>query len=288
MLVSVVIPVYRRPLAANAAIRSVLIETGVNVELIIVDDGSPEPFVMAPDNALDPRVRLVRNELNAGAAAARNRGVREARGRWIALLDSDDLWRPGKLAAQRTFAEAAQAAGAPPLTTFVTGFSQVNLATGGRRNRVPIDADKPEDFAAGCWFAPGSTSLIPRTAFERVGLFDERLERLEDLDWFLRLSLAGGRVLTLQSIWADVQVGSRPTRERLDRAISLLREKWLGSQGYHLSRRARRHLAAYLWIEVASNRYHQADWLEFLWAYVRSWILVPRLRPHLKDWWSVR
>lgn len=99
-LVSVIMPAYRCAGTIDTAIVSVL-EQEVELELIVINDQSPDQLdqVMAGYGG-DSRVRYVKNEKNLGAAGSRNRGVRMARGKYIAFLDADDWWEPGKLAAQ--------------------------------------------------------------------------------------------------------------------------------------------------------------------------------------------
>ena len=99
-LISVVIPVFNRPLGARRAIASVLAQQDLgahDLEIVVVDDCSEPPLILP---GADQRVRLLQLAQNAGAAAARNAGIRAARGEFVALLDSDDVWLPGKLAAQ--------------------------------------------------------------------------------------------------------------------------------------------------------------------------------------------
>jgi glycosyltransferase involved in cell wall biosynthesis len=283
--VSVVIPVYARQVDAEAALRSALAQSDVAFEIIVVDDGSPTAFRLPEDLAGDPRIRLVRLDRNAGAAAARNRGIREARAPWLAFLDSDDLWLPGKLARQLGQV-AAVGAQDTALVGFVTGFRQIELASGASLVRIPVASMDPADFAAGCWFGPGSTALLPRAAFERIGPIDETLERLEDLDWFLRFALAGGGIQVLEAVEVDVRVGGRPSREKLDRAVAVLRRKWLAADSpTRLPPALRRNLAAYLLVEQASTRYFAGDPVGCCVALLRSWLLRPRLRLHLKRWW---
>ena len=99
-LVSVVMPAYRCADTIGAAIESVLCQN-VDLELIIVDDCSPEDLerAIAPWRQ-DPRVIYLKNEENRGAAASRNLAVDRARGEYVAFLDSDDIWAPGKLEKQ--------------------------------------------------------------------------------------------------------------------------------------------------------------------------------------------
>ncbi len=100
-LVSVIIPVYNGQDYVADAIRSALLQTYRNIEVIVVDDGSTDDtaVVLQAQAALDPRVRIIR-QANGGVARARNRGLAEARGEFVAPLDADDLWDPAKLARQ--------------------------------------------------------------------------------------------------------------------------------------------------------------------------------------------
>src|SRR5436190_9018266 len=96
--VSVVIPTYNYARYLGAAIDSALQQTHAPLEVIVVDDGSTDDTPRLLDGYGD-RIRVIRQK-NSGVAAARNAGVREARGELIAFLDSDDLWKPRKLELQ--------------------------------------------------------------------------------------------------------------------------------------------------------------------------------------------
>ena len=105
ILVSVIIPYYNAARTLGRAIDSALAQD-VPLEVLVIDDGSPE----SPDSVLrlykgDPRVKLIRQEKNSGVAAARNEGVRQARGRYVAFLDADDWWAPDKLRKQLALAK---------------------------------------------------------------------------------------------------------------------------------------------------------------------------------------
>ena len=110
-LTSVIIPVFNREQSLRAVLDSVLAQTCRDFELIVVDDGSTDGS-LAIMKSYGERIRPI-SQRNAGAGAARNAGIRAAQGRWIAFLDSDDVWRPEKLATQLKF--MAQKAGNPPL-----------------------------------------------------------------------------------------------------------------------------------------------------------------------------
>ena len=106
-LVSIIMPSYNTANYIAASIQSVLDQTYPNWELIIVDDCSTDDTdaVVAPF-LTDARIRYLKNEQNSGAAISRNRALREAKGRWVAFLDSDDLWYPTKLEAQLKFMQS--------------------------------------------------------------------------------------------------------------------------------------------------------------------------------------
>ena len=109
VLVSVIIPSYNAKETLAQAVESALAQD-VPLEVLIIDDGSKVP-VMETLAAFwgEERIRILRNEHNEGVAAARNRGIREARGRYIAFLDADDWWADGKLPAQLTAMEKSKA-----------------------------------------------------------------------------------------------------------------------------------------------------------------------------------
>lgn len=102
-LVSIIMPSYNTASYIEETVRSVLNQTYTNWELIIVDDCSTDNTDEILDKISDDRIRIYKNKKNAGAAVSRNRALREAKGRWIAFLDSDDLWFPDKLEKQLQF-----------------------------------------------------------------------------------------------------------------------------------------------------------------------------------------
>lgn len=105
-LVSIITPSYQTDAYIAETIKSVLAQTYTNWEMIIVDDCSTDQTDEVVNTFLtDSRIRYLKNERNSGAAVSRNRALKEAKGRWIAFLDSDDLWEPKKLEKQIAFME---------------------------------------------------------------------------------------------------------------------------------------------------------------------------------------
>ena len=105
-LVSIIMPSYNTGGLIQKSIESVLAQTYQNWELIIVDDCSKDNTDEVVDGIKDSRIKYLKNEKNSGAAVSRNRALREATGKWIAFLDSDDLWLPDKLEKQIGFMES--------------------------------------------------------------------------------------------------------------------------------------------------------------------------------------
>lgn len=101
-LVSVVVPTYNAPQMLRATLDTVFAQTFTDFELVVVDDGSTDDTPQVLASITDPRLRVVRQP-NAGIGHARNRGIDESRGTYVALLDHDDLWHPEKLATQVAF-----------------------------------------------------------------------------------------------------------------------------------------------------------------------------------------
>ena len=153
-LVSIIMPSYNTAGYIGETINSVLKQSYANWELIIVDDCSPDNTDEVVESYLsDTRIKYLKNEKNSGAAVSRNKALREAKGSWIAFLDSDDLWMPDKLEKQVKFMEK-------------TGvhFSYTNYAeidTEGKRNGVSVTGPKiitKTGFFNYCW--PGCLTVM--------------------------------------------------------------------------------------------------------------------------------
>lgn len=98
-MISVVIPLYNKEQSIASTLQTVLKQTYLDFEIVIVNDGSTDHSVEEVTKVLDPRIRLI-HQKNAGVSAARNRGIEEAKGEYIAFLDADDEWQPDYLKTQ--------------------------------------------------------------------------------------------------------------------------------------------------------------------------------------------
>jgi glycosyltransferase involved in cell wall biosynthesis len=186
-LVTVVTPAYNIAKYIGETVDSVLRQTFRDFEYLVVDDGSTDNSVDVVKAHVgdDPRFRLVRGE-HRGPSAARNGGIREAKGQYIALVDGDDRWHPKFLERQLRLIQSL-----PPDVGAVFCRSRLVLENGTlvflqwqRAGRYDFD-----DFLVDSNPARNCSSLLIRAScFADVGGFDEDLRRLEDLDMWLRIA----------------------------------------------------------------------------------------------------
>lgn len=223
-LVSVVVPVYNRPTLVQEAIRSVLEQTEPRFELVVVDDGSTDGTagVVEARFGHDPRLRVVRQQ-NGGTAAARNRGIDEARAPWIAFLDDDDVWLPGYLEGQlRVAAENPDAAAVLCDARFEGSWERKAPTVFSRRSwKTP---DSLEAMLDGAWGLP--SSLMLRTDVARALHFSREYRVSEDTEFFFRFHLAGHRLVenpAVLSTWRKHDGGGADTKQKTsdDTAVAL-------------------------------------------------------------------
>lgn len=189
MNVSVVIPLYNKSRYITRAINSVLAQTHKNFELIVVDDGSTDNGKEVVRQVADPRLRLITQD-NAGASAARNRGIQEARAELVAFLDADDEWLPEFLEIVMGLHERHPEAG-----MFATAYR----CCAGEKTWHPIYIDCPNShngglladyFSSSIYSTPvcSSAVMIPKQVLRVIGLFPVGISRGEDLNTWARIA----------------------------------------------------------------------------------------------------
>jgi len=184
-LISVIIPAYNAQKTILETVESVLQQTFVDFEVIIVDDGSQDSTLKIVSDITDSRLKVL-SYPNAGACVSRNRGFAQAKGEFIAFLDADDLWTPDKLEAQLAALQAnPQAAVAYSWTNCIDEASQFLR----RGNHLSINGDVYAELLLSDVLENGSNPLIRREALAAVGGFDESLTGVEDWDLYLRLAV---------------------------------------------------------------------------------------------------
>ena len=172
-LVSVIIPVFNGAAYIEEALASIAAQKYPALDLILVDDGSLDNSAFIAQvfcHQTGLPLRTI-SQANLGPSAARNQGIRAARGELVAFLDADDLWNPAKLHTQLGFLLTH------PENQVIWG--QVQMFSSQNQQRTLLGQP---------WLGPNTGCLLIRRAvFEQVGLFDETMRSGEDLDWCLRM-----------------------------------------------------------------------------------------------------
>ena len=187
--VAVVIPVFNRADVITEAVESVLMQDGIDVEIIVVDDGSTDAIgEVLVDLARLPQVTTLRQD-NAGPSAARNAGVAAARASLVTFLDSDDLMTPGRLRKQYDAWQAAL-----PDRVVVIGHEEVDIAEGvGVPPHVQGRLDTNETKYP-------TSAFLHRDEFEAIGGYDEAMRLAEDVDLLMRLEDVGCTTVVLDDV----------------------------------------------------------------------------------------
>jgi glycosyltransferase involved in cell wall biosynthesis len=213
IFVSVIMPTFNRKAALQVAIQSVLEQSNApTFEIIVVDDYSTDGTDKLDFMSLDQRIRLIRHSENRGGSAARNTGITNANGNWLAFLDSDDVWLPHRLKHQIDLI-----------------YTSVNLSnrffiTGNVIARIPNRKDFPfnnrppytgenlsEYFLVHDCSFQTSSLLVPRSAFLEVR-FDETLKKHQDTDFVLKLIKADYQYIYSQEQVAVYNLADDPER----------------------------------------------------------------------------
>jgi glycosyltransferase involved in cell wall biosynthesis len=260
--ISVVIPTKDRRELLTLTLRTVCEQKNVDLEVIVVDDGSagtaPVDVVTA---RADPRVRLIRNRISQGVSATRNYGITEAVGRWVAFCDDDDLWAPNKLSEQ---IGVAQRTGRSWVYTGAVKIDATSRVVGGEPPEPP---EVVHSRLPGWTLIPGGCSgvMVRRDLLLEVGGFDLSLVNLADWDLWSRLAQLG------PPAWVPLPLtGYRVHSGNSSQDTSLvLHELDLldGRYGAHVDRAAVHHYLA--WVSLRGGRRRQAG-RHFIQAAIRG------------------
>lgn len=185
--VSVVIPTHNRAGFIADAVASVLAQTFADWDLFVVDDKSADETEQVMERFKDERITYIRHPVNRGAAAARNTGITASSGEYIAFLDSDDVWLPGKLEKQVALFDAL-----PDEVGMIYGDFMLEYAD-GRSERYNFAGRRP---LSGWVFTElinsfvirTSTVMVKRDAIVGSGMFDETIRSGQDLDTFVSIA----------------------------------------------------------------------------------------------------
>lgn len=187
-LFTVVIPLYNKEKFIAETLSSVLAQTFTAYEILIIDDASTDASAAIAQKFIDNRIRIIKHPKNKGLSAARNTGVHHAKSKFIAFLDSDDLWKPFFLEKMQSLIQQFPEAG-----LFAAAYEEVydGISLEVDKN---VDAEPGEMFVISDFFTANahqpifcySSVVINRLVFETAGYFDENISLGEDVDFNIR------------------------------------------------------------------------------------------------------
>jgi glycosyltransferase involved in cell wall biosynthesis len=279
-LVSVVVPCYNQAAFLREAIDSVLAQTYPHREVIVVDDGSTDDTA-AVAAGYAGRIRLVR-QVNRGLSGARNVGVAHARGTLIGLLDADDRWLPNKLAAEvPRFADSSIGV----VHGSYRKFPPTHPRAGDVRKTAGAETTFHEILAFNAVGAPVS-AIVRRSDFERVGGFDESLDRGEDWDLWIRIATVA-RLVGSDAVTAEYRLRDESMSHNYERMYRGLRQMIARHRSHHAGcgacrravRRANRQVRAYYFDQAARDAFRaraSGNWRRYVALRVRGLVHHPR------------
>lgn len=272
--ISVVIPTYNAARYVGAAVDSVLAQTFTDLEVLVVDDGSEDNTreVLAP---YGQPVRYLYQE-NAGVSAARNLGIAKSRGRYVAFLDADDTWLPGKLELQRSALTCMPGVGACYSAHIVADEDLSPLGV----QRSPRRAGALEDLLfRGNVVGTPSTVIVERELLERVGGFDPAFSQCADWDMWVRVArhtefaYIGEPLVTYRQHANNM---SRNIRLLEDDSLRVIRKGLEHPETPAVLRRRARQAFANQWMVVAGSYFGVGDYSNFARCAVRALLQDPR------------
>lgn len=261
--VTTVIPAYNAQKFVAESVNSALAQTGVDNEVIVVDDGSTDDTPRILANFGD-RIRIV-SQPNSGLATARNNGAKIASGEWIAFLDADDIWLANKLSSQLAAADEN------------VGMVYTNCRNFGAVQWVNELTSEAFDLREGDLFEPlllenfiaASTVMMRTSWFEQLGGFDPAPGGCEDWDLWLRYSATGGitklcREPLTEYRWHETSMTSDHKRMCAGR-VTTIQRNLQSKRGQHVPRKLARQAFSGVWKVSAMFAASDLPWTAVRW-----------------------
>jgi len=217
---SVIIPTYNRKTLLKTSLESVLVQTFDDFEVVIIDDGSTDNTNKMIESYEDNRIKYIHQD-NHGVAHARNRGIENSEGKFIAFLDSDDKWVRQKLQRACDFINEC-----PAISIFHTEelwYKSGKLLNQKKKHMKP--SGYVYQYALPLCCISISTAVIRQSVFEDIGIFDETLPACEDYDFWLRATHKYEVKLIKESL--TIKDGGRPDQLSSQRSLDRYRIKAL-------------------------------------------------------------
>ena len=217
--VSVIIPVYNAQQYVGATIESVLSQSYENLEILIIDDGSPDESVKVCQQFKDPRIKIIR-QANRGLPGARNTGIRNASGDYVAFLDADDIWLPEKLEKHVNHLNDSPTVG---ISFCYSAFiNQHGNSTGLYQKPRKLYDITPSYVLCRNPVGNGSTAVIRREVFEDIKFQDNLHDVLEDYYFDERLRHAKADATDIEC-WLRISIQTHWRHEGIPEALTLYR-----------------------------------------------------------------
>ena len=273
--ISVLIPSYNRVHLLPRALDSIWRQEFDDLEVLIVDDGSTDGTIACLDELKSqrPELRYVIHDVNKGEAAARNTALREAKGTYVAYLDSDDVWLPGKLKAQihHLTSVSPEAAGVVTACYMVDGETSTLLDDW--HFHEPITAQRV--LVKGCGLNLNSTMMMRRETALAAGPYDETLRLYVDIDWVLRF-LAEGRIDVISEPFALYNKAPWRDGRLVEQAADVFRQKHAAAYSALSGADLRRAKATLAWNSAICYR-NEGDKWNYLRQASKALALWPRV-----------
>ena len=275
--VSVIIPTYNRATVLERAVQSVRAQTFEDMEIIIVDDGSTDNTEEIVRSIHDKRIRYIRCETNRGPSTARNEGLKVARGKYVAFLDSDDEWLPEKTENQVALMESLSED---------WGFSSTGarfIKDGCRESLTRPDPAREgyafADLVFGRIYIPTPGLMIRTKCLEHAGLFDDRLRVNEDNEFLLRLSRKYKLAIVPEPAVIVHRVTTKPRADLMERACLLILQKHCVTIRNELGWYAARYFRAETFWRIADQKLRNRELAGGLSYWLRSMAVMPLVSP---------
>ncbi len=286
-LVSIIIPTFNRSLMLLETVRSCYDQENVDLEIIVVDDGSTDGSIETLLSK-QPKIRLFR-QVRSGACAARNRGLEEARGQYIKFIDSDDKLAPNILAKQVASLEISNADVVYGDFEMFGNFDDPR--TGGKPVRLTGVLDDPVDALLGDWWCASFCYLYKRDAISNLS-WSVDLECLQDFDFILRFALQEKKFLYQPGVvgYYRIHEGQITNKTAYQYAVNRCRilerayEKL--NMNNNLTTRRKFLLAHGFW--TAARTFYRTDIEKFKETVLKVNQLAPRFWPEFWAPWPVR
>lgn len=274
-IVSIIMPIYNTEIFLGAAIRSVLSQTFSSWELLLLDDESPGEAHLIASQFIDSRIRYLVHP-NSGPSFTRNRGIRESRGKYIAFLDSDDIWLPEKLEKQMEVFQSRPDVGVVFSQRDTIDQSGVLLPNGYKPqlyegmilNQLWVDN-----------FICMSSAIIRREAIDKIGFFDESLRMSEDFDYWLRVACKI-KFAAIQESLVQYRLHGDQISKKTDlrnQVCTHVRKRFEKENGEFLSKSARHIANAYILTNQANRSHGKVSTWKVMEYYARALWCYPFL-----------